>query len=117
LRAQAPWLEMDGEMAISVTDHNKLMSCSSLQGEANLLVFPDLDTANITYSLLKTAAGSGVSIGPILLGTAQPMHTLTATATVRRFVNMTALTVTGVNVPPETTDRPNFLIKLQEEKQ
>jgi malate dehydrogenase (oxaloacetate-decarboxylating)(NADP+) len=117
LRAQAPWLEMDGEMAISVTDHNKLMSCSSLQGEANLLVFPDLDTANITYSLLKTAAGSGVSIGPILLGTAQPVHTLTATATVRRFVNMTALTVTGVNVPPETTDRPNFLIKLQEEKQ
>jgi malate dehydrogenase (oxaloacetate-decarboxylating)(NADP+) len=64
-----------------------------LRDEANLLIFPTLDAANISYNLLKTAAGEGMTIGPILLGAKQPVHILTPTATVRRIVNMTALTV------------------------
>jgi malate dehydrogenase (oxaloacetate-decarboxylating)(NADP+) len=61
--------------------------------DANLLIFPTLDAANIAFNLLKTAAGDGMTIGPILLGSAKPVHILTPTATVRRIVNMTALTV------------------------
>ena len=103
VRAQAPWLEVDGEMhgdiALDAASREKLMPGSSLTGEANLLVFPNLDAANISYNLLKTAAGGGISIGPILLGAAQPIHILTAAATVRRLVNMTALTVAEVNAP------------------
>ena len=64
-----------------------------MRDEANLLIFPTLDAANISYNLLKTAAGEGMTIGPILLGAKQPVHILTPTATVRRIVNMTALTV------------------------
>jgi malate dehydrogenase (oxaloacetate-decarboxylating)(NADP+) len=64
-----------------------------LQGEANLLVLPNIDAANIAYNLLKTAAGGGIAIGPVLLGAAKPVHVLTSSATVRRIVNMTALTV------------------------
>ena len=62
-------------------------------GEANLLVLPNIDAANIAYNLLKTAAGGGIAIGPVLLGAAKPVHILTPSATVRRIVNMTALTV------------------------
>jgi malate dehydrogenase (oxaloacetate-decarboxylating)(NADP+) len=101
--AQAPWLEVDGEMhgdiALDAASREKFMPDSTLTGEANLLVFPNLDAANIAYNLLKTAAGGGISIGPILLGAAQPIHILTAAATVRRLVNMTALTVAEVNAP------------------
>jgi len=101
VREQAPWLEVDGEMhgdiALDAASREKLMPDSTLAGEANLLVFPNLDAANIAYNLLKTAAGGGISIGPILLGAAQPIHILTAAATVRRLVNMTALTVAEVN--------------------
>ena len=101
VREQVPWLEVDGEMhgdiALDAASREKLMPDSTLAGEANLLVFPNLDAANIAYNLLKTAAGGGISIGPILLGAAQPIHILTAAATVRRLVNMTALTVAEVN--------------------
>jgi malate dehydrogenase (oxaloacetate-decarboxylating)(NADP+) len=69
------------------------MPNSTLQGDANLLVLPDIDAANIAYNLLKTAAGGGIAIGPVLLGAAKPVHVLTPSATVRRIVNMTALTV------------------------
>jgi hypothetical protein len=62
-------------------------------GEANLLVLPNIDAANIAYNLLKTAAGGGIAIGPVLLGAAKPVHILTPSATVRRIVNMTAVTV------------------------
>ena len=97
LREQAPWLQVDGEMhgdvALDAAARHKLMPRCTLQGEANLLVLPNIDAANISYNLLKTAAGGGIAIGPVLLGAAKPVHVLTASATVRRIVNMTALTV------------------------
>jgi malate dehydrogenase (oxaloacetate-decarboxylating)(NADP+) len=73
------------------------MPHSALAGNANLLVFPNIDSANISYNLLKTAAGGNIAIGPVLLGAAKPVHILTASATVRRIVNMTALTVADAN--------------------
>ncbi|HXZ09759.1 MAG TPA: phosphate acyltransferase, partial [Paraburkholderia sp.] len=69
---------------------------STLEGDANLLILPNIDAANISYNLLKTAAGNNIAIGPILLGAAKPVHVLTASATVRRIVNMTALLVADV---------------------
>ena len=69
------------------------MADTTLIGDANLLVLPNLDSANIAYNLLKTAAGGNIAIGPVLLGAAKPVHILTASTTVRRIVNMTALTV------------------------
>ena len=102
LRQQAPWLEVDGEMHGDVALDGKaraaLMPSSELTGDANLLVFPNIDAANIAYNLLKTAAGGGIAIGPVLLGAAKPVHILTPSATVRRIVNMTALTVAYANV-------------------
>jgi malate dehydrogenase (oxaloacetate-decarboxylating)(NADP+) len=101
LRVQAPWLEVDGEMhgdaALDPAARRNIMPNSTLQGEANLLVMPNIDAANIAYNLLKTAAGGNIAIGPVLLGAAQPVHILTASTTVRRIVNMTALTVADAN--------------------
>jgi malate dehydrogenase (oxaloacetate-decarboxylating)(NADP+) len=101
LREQAPWLEVDGEMhgdvALDPVARAALMPNSTLKGVANLLVLPDIDAANIAYNLLKTAAGGNIAIGPVLLGAAAPVHVLTASATVRRIVNMTALTVADAN--------------------
>jgi malate dehydrogenase (oxaloacetate-decarboxylating)(NADP+) len=101
LRTQAPWLEVDGEMHGDVALDGKaraaLMPNSTLNGDANLLVLPNIDAANIAYNLLKTAAGGNIAIGPVLLGAAKPVHILTASATVRRIVNMTALTVADAN--------------------
>ena len=97
----APWLEVDGEMhgdtALDAAYRKQLMPHSPLNGEANLLVLPNIDAANISYNLLKTAAGGGIAIGPVLLGAAKPVHVLTPSATVRRIVNMTALTVADAN--------------------
>jgi malate dehydrogenase (oxaloacetate-decarboxylating)(NADP+) len=97
LHDQAPWLEVDGEMhgdvALDGVQRRALMPRSTLAGDANLLVLPDIDSANIAYNLLKTAAGGGIAIGPVLLGAAKPVHILTPSTTVRRIVNMTALTV------------------------
>jgi malate dehydrogenase (oxaloacetate-decarboxylating)(NADP+) len=97
LREQAPWLEADGEMhgdvALDAAARGKIMPRCTLTGEANLLVLPNIDAANIAYNLLKTAAGGGIAIGPVLLGASKPVHILTSSATVRRIVNMTALTV------------------------
>ena len=101
LREQAPGLEVDGEMhgdvALDAEDRHKIMPGSTLTGDANLLVLPNIDAANISYNLLKTAAGGGIAIGPVLLGAAKPVHILTPSATVRRIVNMTALTVADAN--------------------
>jgi malate dehydrogenase (oxaloacetate-decarboxylating)(NADP+) len=69
------------------------MPGSPLKRDANLLVLPNIDAANISYNLLKTTAGNGIAIGPVLLGCAKPVHVLTPSATVRRIVNMTALCV------------------------
>jgi malate dehydrogenase (oxaloacetate-decarboxylating)(NADP+) len=101
LRQRAPALEVDGEMhadcALDGALRRSIMPHSTLQGDANLLVLPGIDAANIGYNLLKTAAGNNVAIGPILLGAARPVHILTASATVRRIVNMTALAVLDAN--------------------
>ena len=92
-----PTLEVDGEMhgdtALDSKLRNAIMPHSELKGDANLLVMPNIDAANIAYNLVKTAAGNGIAIGPILLGCAKPVHILTPSATVRRIVNMTALCV------------------------
>ncbi len=97
VQQRAPWLEIDGEMhgdvALDGAARKALMPNSTLDGNANLLVLPNLDAANIAYNLLKTAAGGNIAIGPVLLGAAKPVHILTASTTVRRIVNMTALTV------------------------
>ncbi|MDQ2821781.1 MAG: NADP-dependent malic enzyme [Pseudomonadota bacterium] len=97
LKQKAPGLEVDGEMhgdaALNTTLRNKVMPTSTLKNDANLLVMPNMDAANISYNLLKTAAGNGIAIGPVLLGCARPVHILTPSATVRRIVNMTALCV------------------------
>ncbi|TMH07417.1 MAG: NADP-dependent malic enzyme [Betaproteobacteria bacterium] len=101
LQRSAPWLEVDGEMhgdaALDPAYRKEVMPASTLTGEANLLVLPNIDAANIAYNLLKTAAGGGIAIGPVLLGAAKPVHILTPSATVRRIVNMTALTVADAN--------------------
>ena len=101
LQARAPWLEVDGELhgdtALDAALRTELMPDSPLTGEANLLVLPNIDAANISYNLLKTTAGGGIAIGPVLLGAAKPVHILTPSATVRRIVNMTALTVADAN--------------------
>ena len=101
IQQRAPWLEVDGEMhgdtALDADYRAQLMPSSPLSGEANLLVLPNIDAANIAYNLLKTAAGGGIAIGPVLLGAAQPVHILTPSATVRRIVNMTAMTVADAN--------------------
>ena len=101
LQKNAPWLEVDGEMhgdiALDGDARALLMPNSTLQGDANLLVCPNIDAANISYNLLKTAAGGNIAVGPVLLGAAKPVHILTPSATVRRIVNMTALTVADAN--------------------
>ena len=101
LREQAPWLEVDGEMhgdvALDGAARVAVMPRTTLHGDANLLVLPNIDATNIAYNLLKTAAGGGIAIGPVLLGAAKPVHILTPSATVRRIVNMSALTVADAN--------------------
>ena len=97
----APDLEIEGEMqgdaALSQEIRNRVFPNARLKGEANLLVMPTLDAANIAFNLLKTAAGDNITVGPILLGVARPVSILTPSATVRRIVNMTALTVVNAN--------------------
>ncbi|MFL9862629.1 NADP-dependent malic enzyme [Paraburkholderia fungorum] len=100
LRERAPELQVDGEMhgdlALDANLRREVLPDSTLEGDANLLVLPNIDAANISYNLLKTAAGNNIAIGPMLLGAAKPVHVLTASATVRRIVNMTALLVADV---------------------
>ena len=95
LRKVAPQLEVDGEMhgdaALSEDVRRQVFPDSSLKGQANLLIMPTLDAANIAFNLIKTTAGDGLTVGPLLLGAARPAHILTPTATVRRIVNVTAL--------------------------
>ncbi len=101
LRELAPDLEVDGEMhgdvALDPALRHSMLPSSTLQGEANLLVMPNIDAANIAYNLLKTAAGNNVAIGPVLLGASKAVHVLTPSATVRRIVNMTAWSVVDAN--------------------
>jgi malate dehydrogenase (oxaloacetate-decarboxylating)(NADP+) len=103
IHERAPELEIEGEMhgdaALSDQIRRKAFPNSRLKGEANLLVMPTLDAANISFNLLKVASAENVTIGPILLGAARPVHVLTPSATVRRIVNMTALAVADANAP------------------
>ncbi|NDG34040.1 MAG: NADP-dependent malic enzyme, partial [Betaproteobacteria bacterium] len=100
--------EVDGEMhadaALDPTYRRTILSDSSLSGEANLLVMPTMDAANVSYNLLKVAAGNNVAIGPVLLGAAAPVHILTPSATVRRLVNMTAWTVSDVHAQSQRAE-------------
>ena len=104
LQEIAPELEVEGEMhgdaALDESIRHAVFPNSRLKGSANLLIMPTLDAANIAFNLLKVTSGGGVTVGPILLGASRPVHILTASATVRRIVNMTALTVAeaGSNV-------------------
>ncbi|EIC29587.1 NADP-dependent malic enzyme [Methylomicrobium album] len=101
VREKAPELEIEGEIhgdtALDYEMLKKMMPETKLKGSANLLVMPNIDAANIAYNLLKTASGSGIAIGPVLLGCARPAHILTPAATVRRIVNMAALCVADAN--------------------
>jgi malate dehydrogenase (oxaloacetate-decarboxylating)(NADP+) len=101
IRERRPELNIDGEMhgdvALDAELRKAIMPRSTLVGEANLLVMPTIDAANISYNLLKVAAGHGIAIGPILLGCKGSVAILTSSATVRRIVNMTALTVLDAN--------------------
>jgi malate dehydrogenase (oxaloacetate-decarboxylating)(NADP+) len=100
----APELEVEGEMhgdaALDAALRTRVFPNARLKGEANLLVMPTLDAANIAYNLLRVATGDGVTVGPILLGSALPAHILTPSATVRRIVNMTALSVVDAGAAP-----------------
>ena len=97
IRRLDPALEVEGEMhgdsALNADLRKTVFPNSMLKGDANLLLMPGIDAANISFNLLKTAAGDGITIGPILLGNARPIHILTSSATVRRIFNMTALLV------------------------
>jgi malate dehydrogenase (oxaloacetate-decarboxylating)(NADP+) len=99
VKARDPALAVEGEMrgdsalSKSILDHE--FPDSGLSSEANVLVMPNVDAANISYNLLRVAAGGGITVGGILLGAAQPVHILTPSSTVRRIVNMTALAVAG----------------------
>jgi malate dehydrogenase (oxaloacetate-decarboxylating)(NADP+) len=103
----APDLEVDGEMhgdaALDPAVRARAFPESRLRGEANLLIMPTVDAANISFNLLKSASGGGIALGPMLLGVDAPVHVLTPSATVRRLVNMTALAVVDANVAAQRT--------------
>jgi malate dehydrogenase (oxaloacetate-decarboxylating)(NADP+) len=103
VRQRDPSLEIDGEMhgdcALDPALRERILPTTTLHGEANLLICPNVDAGNIAYNLLKTAAGGNVAVGPFLLGANAPVHILTSSSTVRRIVNMAALTVVDANKP------------------
>ncbi len=100
ISSASPEIEIEGEMhsdaALSEEIRRTHVGKSRLKGEANLLIMPNLDAANIAFNLLKVESGAGITVGPILLGTAKPAHILTPTATVRRIINMTAVAASGI---------------------
>ena len=94
LNAQHPDLEVDGEMhgdaALSAVLRDQVLPQARLKGEANVLIMPNLDAANIAYQMIKILA-DGLPVGPILIGGARPAHVLSPTVTARGIVNMTAV--------------------------
>jgi len=108
IRSRMPDLEVEGEMqgdaALSEEIRVRAFPNTTLKGDANLLVMPTLDAANISFNLMKVVGGSGITVGPILLGAARAVHVLTPSATVRRIINMTALAV--VDAQQYETDHP-----------
>ena len=105
VREADPDLEIDGEMhgdcALDEELRRRILPTTTLSGAANLLICPSVDSGNIAYNLLKTTAGGNVAVGPFLLGANAPVHILTSSSTVRRIVNMAALTVFDANTPQE----------------
>ena len=99
----APHVECDGEMhgdaALSETIRQSSLMETTLTGQANILICPNLDAANILFNVLKVTGGEGITIGPILLGAAATAHVMTPSATVRRILNMTALAVANASAP------------------
>jgi malate dehydrogenase (oxaloacetate-decarboxylating)(NADP+) len=118
---RAPDLEVEGEMqgdaALSEDIRMTVFPNSRLKGQANLLVMPTLDAANIAFNLLKTAAGDGITVGPILLGAARAVHILTPSATVRRIVNMTALAVADAGAQQDAQAATRVRVRLQGKEQ
>jgi malate dehydrogenase (oxaloacetate-decarboxylating)(NADP+) len=88
---------MHGDAALSAEIRKTFLPDSTLEGEANLLLLPNIDAANILFNVLKVTGGHGITVGPMLLGAARPVHILTPSSTVRRVVNMTALAVADAN--------------------
>jgi len=103
IREREPGLEIDGEMhgdcALDEALRQRILPSTTLRGAANLLICPNVDAGNIAYNLLKTAAGGNVAVGPFLLGANAPVTIMTSSSTVRRIVNMAALTVLDANRP------------------
>jgi malate dehydrogenase (oxaloacetate-decarboxylating)(NADP+) len=104
IRRREPNLEIDGEMqadvALSEELRKQIMPNSGLKGSANLFIMPNVEAANIAFSMLKALA-DGISIGPLLLGVARPAHVLTPSVTTRGIINVTALAVVGAQVHEE----------------
>jgi malate dehydrogenase (oxaloacetate-decarboxylating)(NADP+) len=96
IRERAPELEVDGEMqadaALSAMIRDRVYPASTLKGEANVLIMPNLDAANIAFQFTKVLADS-LPVGPILIGPAKPAHILTPSVTARGIVNITAVAV------------------------
>ena len=105
IAARAPDLAVDGEMrgdiALSRSVRQLAFPDSRLTVDANLLIMPNIDAANISYNLLRMTAGGGITIGGILLGIGKPIHIMTPSSTVRRLVNMTALAVADAGAQRE----------------
>ncbi|HEY7804836.1 MAG TPA: phosphate acyltransferase, partial [Orrella sp.] len=106
LLERAPELNVDGEMQADAALSESILKSNfpdtTLNGPANLLIMPNIDTGNVTYNLLKMTGSNGVAIGPILLGAARPVHILTNSSTVRRIINMTALAVVNAQLEQRT---------------
>lgn len=104
VRARAPDLEIDGEMhgdaALVESIRHERMPDSPLKGSANLLIMPNVEAARISYNLLRVSSSEGVTVGPVLMGVAKPVHVLTPIASVRRIVNMVALAVVEAQTAP-----------------
>jgi malate dehydrogenase (oxaloacetate-decarboxylating)(NADP+) len=103
--AKAPGLSVEGEMradsALSKTIRDNEFPDSRLSTDANLLVMPNVDAANITYNALRVMSGGGITVGGILLGAAKPVHVMTPSSTVRRILNMTAVAVADAGAKRE----------------
>ncbi|MXP50850.1 NADP-dependent malic enzyme [Pantoea sp. SoEX] len=104
IKKLAPQLEIDGEMhgdaALVETIRKELMPDSPLKGSANLLIMPNVESARISYNLLRVSCSEGVTVGPVLMGMKKPVHILTSIASVRRIVNMVALSVAEAQTKP-----------------
>lgn len=104
IKTRAPDLEIDGEMhgdaALVESIRQELMPDSPLKGSANILIMPNVEAARISYNLLRVSCSEGVTVGPVLMGIAKPVHVLTPVASVRRIVNMVALAVVEAQTAP-----------------